>query len=99
MHGDFPNQVLSKCDPSGLSCLQTTVPSATANFAEFVLGAGFMLQLAKQLAFTAEFNWRPSTGYKNDIYENRFRRKAPAPPTEPQRRGLGRFLFGLALTL
>jgi hypothetical protein len=79
--------------------LQTRVPSATANFAEFVLGAGFMLQLAKPLAFTAEFNWRPSTGYKNDIYEQQIQAQSTGAP-DPSRNGAAWVgLFGLALTL
>src|SRR5689334_9167247 len=67
-HGDFPDQTLQICTNG--ACLTRTVPSATANFAEFLVGGGLIWTPAAPLAFTAEFNWRPTTGYTNDTYEN-----------------------------
>src|SRR5689334_11844611 len=67
-HGDFPDQRLQVCVNG--NCLTRVVPSATANFAEFLVGGGLIWTPAAPLAFTAEFNWRPTTGYTNDTYEN-----------------------------
>lgn len=79
-HGDFPDQKLGGCLNG--TCVSRTVPSATANFAEFLLGGGLIWTPAAPLAFTAEFNWRPTTGYTNDTYENQIQSgqtSAPAP--------------------
>src|SRR5688572_24126430 len=66
-HGDFPDQRLQVC-VNGV-CGQRVVPSATANFAEFLVGGGLFWTPAAPLAITLEFNWRPTTGYTNDVYE------------------------------
>jgi opacity protein-like surface antigen len=99
-HADFPDQTLTVCDPqTGLVCASKIVPSATANFAEFMLGGGAMLQLAGPLAVTAEFTWRPSTGYKNDTYEQQIQSQQTSAP-DPSRNGAAWVgLLGLALAL
>lgn len=66
-HGDFPDQRLQVC-VNGV-CGERVVPSATANFAEFLVGGGLFWTPAAPLAITLEFNWRPTTGYTNDVYE------------------------------
>lgn len=46
------------------------IPSATANFVEIKIGGGLMIQLGDFIALNFEVTWRPTTGYKNDTYEN-----------------------------
>ena len=84
-HGDFPDQTLRVCLDG--SCATRTVPSATANFAEFLVGGGLIWTPAAPLAFTAEFNWRPTTGYTNDTYENQIQTGQTSAP-EPSRNGV-----------
>jgi opacity protein-like surface antigen len=84
-HGDFPDQTLQVCVNG--QCATRTVPSATANFAEFLLGGGLIWTPAEPLAFTAEFNWRPTTGYTNDTYENQVQSGQTSAP-EPSRNGV-----------
>jgi opacity protein-like surface antigen len=94
-HGDFPDQVLSVCVQG--RCVERRVPSATANFAEFLVGGGVMWEAAKPLAFTAEFNWRPTTGYTNDLYEQQIQSGDTSTP-EPSRNGVAWVgLLGVAL--
>jgi opacity protein-like surface antigen len=84
-HGDFPDQRIQVC-VSG-TCATRTVPSATANFAEFLVGGGLIWTPAAPLAFTAEFNWRPTTGYTNDTYENQIQTGQTSAP-DPSRNGV-----------
>jgi opacity protein-like surface antigen len=80
-------------------------PNANANFVEMVLGAGFMIDIAGPLAFTAEFNWRPATGYKNDEYQKAADQAAnggaaPTSRPDPSRNGVVYTVMGgLALSL
>jgi len=95
-HGDFPDQQLQICLNG--SCASRKVPSATANFAEFLIGGGLMWTPAAPLALTAEFNWRPTTGYTNDTYENQVRTGQTSAP-EPSRNGVAWVgLLGIGLT-
>jgi hypothetical protein len=97
-HANFPDQVLTVC-PQAPACIQTTVPSATANFAEFLVGGGAMWQFAAPFALTAELNWRPTTGYKNDVYERQVQSKQTTAP-DPGRNGVAWVGFlGLAFSL
>ena len=84
-HGDFPDQTLQVCTNG--TCITRTVPSATANFAEFLVGGGLIWTPAAPLAFTAEFNWRPTTGYTNDTYENAIQSGQTSAPS-PSRNGV-----------
>lgn len=84
-HGDFPDQKLQICVNG--TCIARTVPSATANFAELLVGGGLIWTPAAPLAFTAEFNWRPTTGYTNDTYENQVQAGQASAP-EPSRNGV-----------
>ena len=84
-HGDFPDQRVQVCVNN--SCISKTVPSATANFAEFLLGGGLIWTPAAPLAFTAEFNWRPTTGYTNDSYEKQIQSGQTSAP-DPSRNGV-----------
>jgi hypothetical protein len=84
-HGDFPDQVLKFCDPN-VGCLSKTLPNATANFAEFLLGGGLLWEAAGPLTFSLELNWRPTTGYKNDVYEQQVQSQSTTAP-EPSRNG------------
>jgi opacity protein-like surface antigen len=96
-HGDFPNQTLQICANGG--CFQRTGPSATANFAEFLVGGGLIWVPVAPLAFTAEFNWRPTTGYTNDLYENQVRSGSTATPS-PSRNGVAWVgLLGVGISL
>jgi opacity protein-like surface antigen len=83
-YGDFPNQVVTIC--SNDQCRQQSVPNATANFAEFLVGGGLIWVPVAPLAFTAEFNWRPTTGYTNDVYEKQLQSGSTSAP-EPSRNG------------
>jgi opacity protein-like surface antigen len=74
VHGDFPDQTIIPCatvagmrvcDPAAAQ----TVPNASANFVEFVLGAGLSLEIVDPVKLTLEVNYRPTVGYKNDVYE------------------------------
>jgi hypothetical protein len=97
-HGDFPDQRLQVC-VDGRGCIGRTVPSATANFAEFLVGGGLIWTPAAPLAFTAEFNWRPTTGYTNDTYENQIQSGQTSAP-EPSRNGVAWVgLLGVGLSL
>ncbi len=72
VHANFPDQTLTVCvpgAPAGTPCAQRRVPDASADFVEFVLGAGALIEIAGPLHFTIEGAWRPTTGYKNDDYE------------------------------
>jgi opacity protein-like surface antigen len=96
-HGDFPDQTLQIC--ANGSCATRTVPSATANFAEFLLGGGLMWTPIAPLAVIAEFNWRPTTGYTNDTYENMVQSGQTSAPA-PSRNGVawvGLLGFGISL--
>ena len=63
-----------------------TLPNATANFAEFLLGGGVLWEAAGPLTFSLELNWRPTTGYKNDVYEQQAQSQSTTAP-EPSRNG------------
>jgi opacity protein-like surface antigen len=96
-HADFPDQTVAACRLG--VCAKQVVPSASANFAEFLLGAGLIVQLAGPLALTGEFDWRPTTGYKNDVYDQQIQAESTTAP-DPSRNGVAWVgLFGLALTL
>jgi len=96
-HAAFPDQTVTACQ-FGI-CASRTVPSATANFAEFLVGGGLMVQLADPIALTAEFNWRPTTGYKNEVYDQQVQAQSTTAP-DPSRNGVAWVgLVGLALTL
>jgi opacity protein-like surface antigen len=84
-HGDFPDQTVTAC-LDGI-CGSRVVPAATANFAEFLVGGGLIWTPAAPLAITAEFNWRPTTGYTNDVYENQVKSGSTATP-DPSRNGV-----------
>jgi opacity protein-like surface antigen len=105
VHGDFPDQTLKYCDPQiPTACVSTTVPNATANFAEFILGGGLLWEVASPFALTAEFNWRPTTGYKNDTYQNQLNNadsgKTNTNPPEPSRNGSSwTAMLGIALVI
>jgi hypothetical protein len=95
-HGDFPDQKLEICI-NGV-CSTRTLPSATANFAEFLVGGGLIWVPAPPLAITAEFNWRPCAGYTNDVYESQIQSGSTATP-EPSRNGVSWVgLLGLGLS-
>ncbi|MGZ3417686.1 MAG: hypothetical protein ACXVEF_07790 [Polyangiales bacterium] len=99
VHANFPDQVISACLPGTAVCQSRTVPSATANFAEFVLGGGAMIELAGPLALTLEATWRPSTGYKNDTYEQQIQNQSTTAPS-PSRNGYAWTVHGgLAISL
>ena len=95
-HGDFPDQTVRVCFNG--SCATRTVPSATADFAEFLVGGGLIWTPAAPLAFTAEFNWRPTTGYTNDTYENQIQSGQTSAPS-PSRNGVAWVgLLGIGLS-
>jgi len=95
-HGDFPDQRVQVCVNN--SCITRTVPSATANFAEFLVGGGLIWTPAAPLALTAEFNWRPTTGYTNDTYEKQIQSGETSAP-EPSRNGVAWVgLLGIGLS-
>ena len=97
-HANFPDQAIAVCNQMVASCT-ITLPSATANFAEFVVGGGLMWNVAGPLALTGEFDWRPTTGYSNDVYERQAQARSTTAP-DPARNGVAWVgLFGLALTL
>ena len=101
VHADFPDQVLTYCaDPNiPAACVSRPVTSATANFAEFILGGGFLYEFASPLALTVEFNWRPSVGYKNDVYQKQLQNQSTTAP-DPGRNGSAWTLMGgLSLVL
>jgi hypothetical protein len=99
VHANFPDQTLQVCAPGTTTCASRTVPSATANFVEFVLGAGFMIELAGPLALTVEGAWRPTTGYKNDTYEQQIQQQSTSAPS-PSRNGSAWSIHGgLAISL
>ena len=96
-HGDFPDQRLRVCVND--TCVTRTVPSATADFAEFLLGGGLIWTPVAPLAFTAEFNWRPTTGYTNDTYESLVQSGQTTAPA-PSRNGVAWVgLLGIGLSL
>jgi opacity protein-like surface antigen len=95
-HGDFPDQKLQVCVNG--TCVSKIVPSATANFAEFLVGGGLIWTPAAPLAFTAEFNWRPTTGYTNDTYEKQIQTGQASAP-DPSRNGVAWIgLLGIGLS-
>ncbi|GAC1370544.1 MAG: hypothetical protein NVSMB47_19740 [Polyangiales bacterium] len=106
VHGEFPDQTLTICDPQQPTlCASRQFPNATANFVEFVLGGGLLWEIASPLAITAEFNWRPTTGYKNDAYQKQLDGSqasgtAQTNPPDPSRNGVSwTGMLGLALVL
>jgi opacity protein-like surface antigen len=88
VHGDFPEQNVQVCRSiNGSSvCASQKVTAATALFAEFVLGAGVMIEIGGPLYLTLEGSWRPSTGYKNDTYEQQIQSQSTTAPS-PSRNG------------
>jgi hypothetical protein len=97
-HANFPDQAVTVCNAMISSCT-IKLPNATANFAEFVVGGGVMWTLAGPLAITGEFNWRPTAGYTNDVYERQAQARSTTAP-DPARNGVAWVgLFGIALTL
>jgi opacity protein-like surface antigen len=84
-HGDFPDQRVQIC-VDGV-CGSRSLPSATANFAEFLVGGGLIWTPAAPIAVTAEFNWRPTTGYTNDTYEKQIQSGQTSAP-DPSRNGV-----------
>ena len=106
VHGDFPDQHVTYCaDPSQPgSCITSQLPSASANFVEFILGAGLLYEIASPFAITAEFDWRPTTGYKNDVYQNQINNAnngtASTNPPDPSRNGSSwTAMLGIALVI
>jgi hypothetical protein len=99
-HADFPDQAISVCNTGMMMTSCTiTLPSATANFAEFVIGGGLMWNVAGPLALTGEFDWRPTAGYTNDVYERQAQARTTTAP-DPARNGVAWVgLLGVALTL
>jgi opacity protein-like surface antigen len=98
-HANFPDQILTICEPGVPACLQRSVTNATANFAEFLLGGGVQWTFAAPFAVSAEFNWRPTSGYTNDVYERQVQSKQTTAP-DPSRNGVAWVgLIGLELTL
>ena len=82
VNANFPDITIQKCTTiAGQSgCVAQKVPNANNWFAEFVLGAGFMIKLAGPLHLTVEGAWRPSTGYKNEDYDKALEtQKQPQP--------------------
>ena len=107
-HADFADvQVCGNVDINGVAASGCrSFPNANANFVEMILGAGFMLDIAGPLAFTAEFDWRPATGYKNDEYQKAVdaaqanNGSAPQSRPDPSRNGVVyTVMAGLALSL
>jgi len=97
-HANFPDQAITVCNQMMASCT-ITLPSATANFAEFVVGGGLMWNVAGPLALTGEFDWRPTAGYTNDVYERQAQARSTTAP-DPARNGVAWVgLLGVALTL
>jgi opacity protein-like surface antigen len=97
-HGDFPDQTVTLCDPPLPACISRTLPAATANFAEFIVGGGLQWTFAGPLAISAEFNWRPTAGYTNDVYERQLQNRQASAP-DPGRNGVAwTGLLGLELT-
>ena len=71
----------------------------TLSIRQFLLGGGLMYTVAGPLALTAEFNWRPTAGYSNDVYEKQLQARSTAAP-DPSRNGVAwTGLFGVALSL
>lgn len=122
VHGDFPDLVVDLPTVAGITPDKTAVcvspaspnptksacniPSATANFVEFKFGAGLMIQLGDFVALNFEGTWRPTTGYKNDTYENALQGQVgqQSKPTNqlppPERNGYSfTGMAGLQLTL
>jgi hypothetical protein len=98
-HANFPDQAVTVCNTMGVASCTIKLPAATANFAEFVLGGGLMWTLAGPLAVTGEFDWRPTAGYTNDVYERQAQARSTTAP-DPARNGVAWVgLFGIALTL
>jgi hypothetical protein len=97
-HANFPDQVVTVCNMMITSC-SITLPNATANFAEFLVGGGVMWTIAGPLALTGEFNWRPTAGYSNDVYERQAQSRQTTAP-DPARNGVAWVgLLGIELTL
>ncbi len=103
VRGSFPDYSASVCVPGTTNCATRALPNANANFVEFVLGAGFQVDLAGPLALTAEFNWRPTTGYHNDDYQRSLagaQTSGSAATPEPSRNGVSYTgMLGLMLSL
>ena len=98
MPDEFPDQVVTVCNMMITSC-SITLPNATANFAEFLVGGGVMWTIAGPLALTGEFNWRPTAGYSNDVYERQAQSRQTTAP-DPARNGVAWVgLLGIELTL
>jgi hypothetical protein len=97
-HANFPDQIVTVCNSPVTMC-SITLPSATANFAEFLVGGGIMWTVAGPLALTGEFNWRPTAGYTNDVYERQAQARQTTAP-DPARNGVAWVgLLGIELTL
>jgi len=105
VHADFPDQSITKCPPAPAQCPPITpitvkLPNLTANFVEFVIGGGLLIDLAGPLALSLEFNWRPTTGYKNDTYEKQLQSNDPSKAPDPSRNGYSwTAMAGLAIVL
>ena len=97
VHGDFPDQDFKKCF-AGV-CRSERLPNATANFVEFVLGAGILYSIAGPLNLSLEVDYRPTTGYKNDAYEQQYQRKSATPPEPGRNGGSWTVMGGLAIVL
>ena len=95
VHGDFPSQRL----------IGLRTKPATANLVEFVIGAGFTWNLYGPLAFTTEFDWRPTIGYYNDAYQKQMNVAGGNPQlwpmaADPSHNGVSYTgMVGLALAL
>jgi opacity protein-like surface antigen len=109
VHGNFPDQMVQLCStlpaPIGYQCDPTPrqVPNATANFVEIPVGVGLAFQLADEVALTIEGDWRPTVGYKNDVYEVAAKNAQTTGSTQPPPPGRNGWAFsgmaGLAITL
>ena len=100
VQGDFPSQRLIDC------CAHSYAEHTTANFVEFLIGAGLTWNISGKLAFTAEFDWRPTIAYKNDVYEKTLYNSGVRGPeqwptaADPSRNGVSYTgMVGLALAL
>lgn len=72
VHSNAPDYVAHICAPPPApagTCTDQKLTNLEANFVEFLLGGGFNFEIAGPLVLTAEFLWRPTTGYSNDQYE------------------------------
>jgi len=99
VNANFPDYTLQKCGTVAgqTGCIEQKVTNANNWFMEVVVGGGAMIQLGGPVWLTLEGSWRPSTGYKNEQYDQALEtQQQPAP----SRTGYAwTALGGLALSL